>query len=80
MAKEVLIITNNSGGQSNSDKEGQDKTFAYSRHIDFRKNPNLLSILPRTTRESDTIVTGLICDLIQLPSVRLLQLIRRWRL
>lgn len=68
MAKEVLVITNNSGGQSNSDKEGQDKTFAYSRHIDFRKNPNLMSILPSTTRESSTTVTGLISEMIQLPS------------
>ena len=63
-----IIITRNSGGQSSSDKEGIEYSFAYSRHVDFRKNPNLLTILPKTVKESSTTVTDLITDMIQLPS------------
>ena len=68
MAKEVLSITNNSGGQSNSNKQGPQNSFSYSRHVDFRKDPSLLTILPRTVRESSTTVTGLITDMVKLPS------------
>jgi len=68
MAKQALVITKNSGGQSGSSKEGLENSFAYARHIDFRKDPNILSILPRTTRESSTTVTGLVTDMVQLPS------------
>jgi len=63
-----LTIVRNSGGQSQSTKEGVPHSFAYSKHIDFRKDPNLLSILPATVKESSTTVTDLITDMIQLPS------------
>lgn len=68
MSKIPVIITRNAGGQASADKEGIQYSFAYSRHIDFRKNPNLLSILPATVKETGTTVTGLIIDMIQLPS------------
>lgn len=68
MAKQKLIITNNSSGQSASSKEGIRNSFAYSRHIDFRKDPNVMSILPKTARDSSTVVTGLVTDMVQLPS------------
>lgn len=68
MAKNALVIANNSGGQSGSTKEGPENSFAYSRHIDFRKDPNVITILPRTTRASGTTVTGLVTEMIQLPS------------
>jgi hypothetical protein len=68
MTKIPIVITKNSGGQSSSNKEGVDNSFAYSRHIDFRKDPNLLSILPETTKETGSTVTALITDMIQLPS------------
>lgn len=66
--KKALVITKNTGGQSNSPKEGIPNSFAYSRHIDFRKDANLLSILPKTTKESDSAVDGWVTDMIQLPS------------
>jgi hypothetical protein len=68
MAKQKLVITNFSGGQSGSPKEGVQNSFAYSRHCDFRKDPNRLTILPKTARESATTVTGLVTDMIKLPS------------
>lgn len=68
MAKQAIVITDNSGGQADSDKQGIAHSFAYSRHIDFRKNPNLITILPKTTKESGTVVTALIVEMIQLPS------------
>lgn len=66
--KKTLIITKNTGGQSASSKEGIPNSFAYSRHIDFRKDANLLSILPKTVKESASTVDGWVTDMIQLPS------------
>ena len=68
MAKIPIIITRWSGGSSGSDKEGTENSFAYSRHIDFRKNPNLLTILPKTVKETGTTVTANIIEMVQLPS------------
>lgn len=71
MGKRPIIITENWGGQAPDLKQGPANSFAYSRHIDFRKYPTMLSILPETGKESSTTVTGLITELIRLPSGKL---------
>ena len=49
-------------------KEGVKDSFSYSRHMDFRKDPRLLTILPSTVKETGMIVTDLVTNMIQLPS------------
>lgn len=66
--KRPLVITENHGGLSADSKQGTEKSFAYSKHIDFRKRPTAMSILPKATKETSTTVTGLITEMIQLPS------------
>lgn len=68
MAKNPLVITRSVNGWAGSLKEGPADSFFYSRHLDFRKDPNLLTILPATVKESSTTVTGLVTDMVQLPS------------
>jgi hypothetical protein len=68
MSKEVFPFTRHYGGQATSLKQGVKHSFGYSRHIDFRKDPAGLSILPAAVKETDTVVTGLITDMLQLPS------------
>lgn len=68
MPKYPITIVENHGGLAASAKQGVRNSFAYSRHLDFRKDPMGLSILPKTTKETSTTVTGLITEMIQLPS------------
>jgi hypothetical protein len=68
MSKKSLVITKNYGGLSGDLKEGVVNSFAYSKHIDFRKKPTAMSILPKTVKETGATVTGLITNMIQLPS------------
>lgn len=68
MAKKPIIFENWFGGQASSNKQGTDASFAYSRHADFRKDPSAYSILPRTTKESASVVTGLVTEMVKLPS------------
>lgn len=68
MAKQPLVIVENHGGKAADDKQGVRNSFAYSRHIDFRKKPTSMTILPETVKETSTTVTELITDMIQLPS------------
>lgn len=68
MSKIPIVILENHGGLSTDLKQGVKNSFAYSRHIDFRKRPTNLSLLPKTVKESSTTVTGLITEQIQLPS------------
>ena len=56
------------GGMSTDLKIGTENSFYYTRHLDFRKSPTQLTLLPKTVKESSTTVTGLITDMIQLPS------------
>lgn len=63
-----LVIQRFDGGISPDRKIGQNGSFAYSRQIDFRKSPTQLTVLPGATKESSTTVTGLVTDIIQLPS------------
>ncbi len=56
------------GGASSSSKVGPPASFAYSRHVDVRKDPGAITILPKTVKETSTTVTGLITQMVKLPS------------
>jgi len=71
MTKKSLSIQQFHGGQSSDIKLGQSHSHYYSKHLDFRKSPTAMTILPETVLESSTTVTGLITELIQLPSGKL---------
>lgn len=71
MSKVPITIVENHGGLSTDLKMGPEHSFAYSRHIDFRKNPTGLSILPKTVATSAA-PSSLPTDMMRLPSGRLL--------
>lgn len=68
MAKYPITFSSFEYGFASDLKQGPAGSFYYSRHLDFRKNPTSLSILPAPVLESGLTVTGLITDMIQLPS------------
>ncbi len=68
MAKKPIIFENWYGGKASSNKQGTTASFAYSRHVDFRKDVAAITILPKTVKESSTTVTDLITQIVQLPS------------
>lgn len=70
MSKHVFSIIENHGGLSTDLKIGPKHSFAYSRHVDFRKNPTGMTILPKTVATSAA-PSSLINDIIRLPSGRL---------
>lgn len=63
-----VVYSNFAGGWAGDIKQGEQGTFWYSRGIDFRKAPSEISVLPGMTKESGSIVTGLVTEMIQLPS------------
>lgn len=71
MAKRPIVLQRFDGGMSSDNKIGPANSFSYSRHIDFRKSPTQLTVLPETVKESANTVTGLVVDMIQLPSGKL---------
>lgn len=68
MSKQDFVEQSWFGGKSSSSKVGTPSSFSYSRHMDFRKDPGALSLLPKTVKESGTVVTDLITQMVQLPS------------
>lgn len=72
MAKSVFTINRFDGGWSSDIKLGNPNSFSYSRHIDFRKSPMALTILPKTVKESASAVDGLILDMVRLPSGKII--------
>lgn len=56
------------GGMSVDNKLGSSSQFYYGRHLDFRKNPSTLSVLPGPRRADNGIVNDLAQDMTQLPS------------
>ena len=68
MSKQTITIDSWVGGQSSDDQIGQPNSFAYSKHLDFRKSPSRLTVLPKTTKDSGSTVTDLVTAGIQLPS------------
>lgn len=63
MAKKVLSQSSWVGGQSTDQKKGPANSFWYSLHVDFRKNPSKISLLPMARLEGN--VTQLIQQMIQ---------------
>lgn len=68
MPKFPLTFNSFEGGWSSDIKQGPAGSFWYSRHMDFRKAPSQISVLPATVKESGTVVTDLVTEMIQLPS------------
>lgn len=68
MAKGTVVFNEFHGGWATSDKQGPEASFAYSKHIDFRKDPMGMSVLPETVKESSTTISSLVCGMIQMPS------------
>lgn len=68
MSKHTFSIVEHHGGMATDLKQGVPESFAYCRHLDFRKRPTGLTILPKGVKETGTTVTGLITEMIQLPS------------
>ena len=61
MSKNALIQKRFDGGMAPDVQLGPANSFAYSRHIDFRKKPSQMTVLPKTVEEGN----GVIVDLIQ---------------
>lgn len=59
MAKSTGSITKWSSGISNSDKEGPDGSFAWSRSIEFRADAKKITLLPKSAKDSGSTVTDL---------------------
>ena len=59
--KKPLVNKRWDGGLGTDNQLGIENSHAYSRHIEFRKKPSQISILPRTVQEG----AGVIVDLIQ---------------
>jgi len=59
MAKQVVSQTKFLG-IADYEKEGVEFTYAFGRSVDYRTNPRRLTLLPRTAKESGSVVTGLI--------------------
>lgn len=70
--KRSLVVTENHGGLSTDLKQGPQHSFAYSRGIDFRKSPTALTFLPRTVKESGSVVVDLITEMVRLPSGKII--------
>jgi hypothetical protein len=68
MSKIPIVYNSFEGGWSSDIKYGAPSTFWFSRSLDFRKSPSQLSILPGMAKESGSVVTGLVTEMIQLPS------------
>lgn len=68
MSKQSVTINSWIAGLSQDDQEGPAKSFAYSKHLDHRKSPSRLTVLPKTTKDSGSTVTDLVTNGIQLPS------------
>lgn len=49
-------------GISYSEKEGVQSSFVFARSMDYRSDPTKLKILPKTAKQSGTVVTDLVLD------------------
>jgi penicillin V acylase-like amidase (Ntn superfamily) len=59
MARKYVQIKRYSG-LSDSEKEGLQSQYLWGRSIDYRSDPTKLTILPRTTKNSGTVVVDLV--------------------
>lgn len=58
MAKQIIQV-NRYQGISYSEKEGPRSSYLFGRSVDYRTDPTKLTILPRTVKESGSVVTDL---------------------
>lgn len=58
----VPSYTNASGGISDYPKNAADNEYAFGRSIDHRTDPYQITILPKTAKESGSVILGLIKD------------------
>lgn len=65
---QTLTISEFAGGLTPADKQGPRGSFRYSRSLDFRKNPNRISVLPHTDPIGVGVVDGLVQDIVQVPN------------
>lgn len=56
----ILVQQRFNGGYSEDEKDGLPNSSFYIRAIDFRSNPSVAQILPKTTKESGSTVTDLV--------------------
>ncbi len=61
--KQTLTIQDFSGGTATSRKKGIAHSAAFTQSLDFRKDPNLLTVLPATVKESGGTITDLPLDM-----------------
>ena len=66
MTKQILPFSTFVGGMATGLKEGLRGSFRYGPHMDFRKTPSQMSILPQPTRATGTNIDGLIQDMVQI--------------
>lgn len=50
------------GGISDYDKDADRNEYAFGRSVNYRDNPRKITLLPKTAKESGSVVTGLIKD------------------
>lgn len=60
MGKNAWVVNRFDGGWSVDEQLGIPNSFAYSRHIDFRKKPSQMTVLPATREDSTAVVKDLI--------------------
>ena len=61
MARQILPQSRYQG-ISYSEKEGRRSSFLFAKHADYRSDPTKLTILPRTTKISGSVIIDLILD------------------
>ena len=66
--KNAVIIDRFQGGISPSKKEGPPGSYAFGRSIEIREESSALTILPKTTKESGTLIKNLVIDSCRVPS------------
>ena len=59
MSTVVGSITKFSGGIADSEKEGQPDSYAFGKSINFRSDPRKLTILPKTIKETGSLIEAM---------------------
>ncbi len=68
MAKIPLVQRRFDGGEATDKQLGISNSFANSEHIDFRKKPSQLTILPKTRNEANSVVDDLVQNMVMVDS------------
>ncbi|MCR4330740.1 MAG: LamG domain-containing protein [Patescibacteria group bacterium] len=59
MAKKTITVSKFNGGIADFPEDGIENSYLFGRSIDVRSDPNLVTLLPRTIKESGTVITAL---------------------